>query len=391
MKIPCFHALTLNLHQPHGNLEDLLTKQEWEAQQILWAMDRIPRSLWGYEDLARVHLSLSGSLLELLSNPRFQERVYGIVKCGDLLWHLQNTKLFEILGTAYYHPVLPLIPSADWGEQLQRWLGIGRHVFWRANFPGFWPPEMGFCMELIPSLKKMGYRYVMVDSHFVEPIDSMRWEEVRYRPHVASYAGHEIVIIVRDRELSNAQESGMEVDWFLNEVSQRVKHCNFPALICTATDGENGGWFRNPDQASNFWNSFYCPLLERLRQPGATLKPTFIDEYLDKYGAGGRVRVGAGAWNTGWHSGEQFTQWTGSQKQKEALTRIKELSRRLQDLSAECAHRRVIDSAKSYALEQAHWHLLRAETSCNIFWGEAWLDRLHQDLDESQRWLERIQ
>src|SRR4029453_14702505 len=145
-----FHALVLNFHQPAGNLEHLLENREWEAKEILFALDRMPRSVWAYEDIARVHVSLSGTLLETLSSPGFQERVYGIVKGGDLLWHLQNQKVFEILGTAYYHPVLPLIPQDDWEEQLIRWRGIARHLFWRDQFSGFWPPEMGFCMEMIP-------------------------------------------------------------------------------------------------------------------------------------------------------------------------------------------------------------------------------------------------
>jgi hypothetical protein len=66
-----FHALVLNLHQPSGNLEALLAGNEWEAKEILYALDRIPRSLWPYEDIARVHLSVSGTLLETLSNPSF--------------------------------------------------------------------------------------------------------------------------------------------------------------------------------------------------------------------------------------------------------------------------------------------------------------------------------
>src|ERR1044071_3325037 len=103
-----FHSLVLNHHQPSGNLEALLDSNEWEAREILFALDRIPRSLWGYEDVGRVHLSLSGTLLETLSRHDFQQQVYGIVKCGDLLWHLQNSRTINVLGTAYYHPVLPL-------------------------------------------------------------------------------------------------------------------------------------------------------------------------------------------------------------------------------------------------------------------------------------------
>ena len=73
-------ALVLNVHQPAWNLEDLLQHREWEAKEILWAIDRIPRSLWSYEDVGRVHLALSGTLLETLSSPEFQHRVYGMVE-----------------------------------------------------------------------------------------------------------------------------------------------------------------------------------------------------------------------------------------------------------------------------------------------------------------------
>ena len=104
-------ALVLNLHQPPGNLEDMLHRGDWMANEILWAIDRIPRALWGYEDVARVHLSVSGTLLETLADPKFQHDAYGIVDCGSLLWHLQNTRIIQILGTGYYHPVLPLIPA----------------------------------------------------------------------------------------------------------------------------------------------------------------------------------------------------------------------------------------------------------------------------------------
>ena len=153
-----YHALVLNMHQPPSNLDALLVANEWEVKEILFAYDRMSRVLWEYEDLARVHLSLSGTLLETLSNPDFQNRVYGVVDCGTLLWHLQNQQLFEILGTGYYHPVLALIPEADWDEQIGRWQQTAGHVFWRSQFNGFWPPEMGFDMKLIPHLKKASIR-----------------------------------------------------------------------------------------------------------------------------------------------------------------------------------------------------------------------------------------
>jgi alpha-amylase/alpha-mannosidase (GH57 family) len=305
--------------------------------------------------------------------------VYGIVDCGSLLWQLQNTGIVDVLGTGYYHPVLPLIPEADWDEQLTRWRGISRHLFARDSFQGFWPPEMGFCMPLIPTLRRLGYRYVLVDSEHVEPVTPMGWEELRYRPHIARFGGEEIVVVVRDRELSNAQEAGMDAGWFIDEVAQRTRFCDFPPLVTTGTDGDNGGWFRSTSPEANFWTVFHDDLLQRVRSGRSSgIRPAFIHDYLDAYGTHGEVTVRTGAWNTGWHHGAGFTQWTGSQAQRDALARVARVSQTLH-----AARRDPGDE-----LEQAHWRLLRAETSCNFFWGEAWVDRCHSDLDHAARLLE---
>ncbi len=372
------HALVLNLHQPAGNLDALLNSAPWEATEILYALDRIPRALWRHEDTARVHLSLSGTLLEALSAPRFQERVYGTVDCGSLLWHLQHTRTIDVLGTAYYHPVLPLIPRADRPEQLRRWQGIGRHLFARDDFTGFWPPELGFSMELIPLLRRFGYRWVLVDSEHVAPVTPMRWEQVRYQPHVARYGDDEIAVVVRDRELSDAQESGMDAGWFIHEVRERTKWCDFPPLVTTCTDGDNGGWFRNVSARANFWSVFHDELLERTEHgASAGIRPDFIDDYLDRHGTHGEVTVRAGAWNTGWHHGSGFTQWTGSAAQQEALARVARVSAAVHEAA----------TGLDGPVEDARWRLLRAETSCNFYWGEAWVPRCHADLDDAERLL----
>ena len=381
------HALVLNLHQPPGNLEDLLEHHPWDAKQILYAMDRMPRTLWPYQDVARVHLSLSGTLLETLSNPEFQQRVYGTVDCGTLLWQLQNKNIFNILGTGYYHPVLPLIPEADRKEHLQRWRGIAEHDFWRTDFEGFWPPEMSFSMELIPLIKKMGYQYVLVDSLHVEAITPMSWQELRYRPHVAKFGDEEIIVVVRDRELSDAQESGMDYGWFANEVYERTKDCDFSPLVTTCTDGDNGGWFRNPTEGSNFWTGFYTELLDAARDRKEAVQPTYIHDHINRYGVFGEVTVNTGAWNTGWHNGIDFIQWTGSQNQKDALSKLKEASQAIHEARRN-AEQMGANAELDSILEEALWRLLRAETSCNFYWGEAWVDRCYRDLDAAMAALE---
>lgn len=38
-----YHALVVEMHQPSGNLQHLLDANEWEAKEILFAYDRVPR------------------------------------------------------------------------------------------------------------------------------------------------------------------------------------------------------------------------------------------------------------------------------------------------------------------------------------------------------------
>jgi hypothetical protein len=102
------------------------------------------------------------------------------------------------------------------------------------------------------------------------------------------------------------------------------------------------------------------------------------------------VRIREGAWNTGWHHGTGFVQWTGSQAQKDALVRITETSRAIHNLRQR-ASVHPNSAAVQHEIEQAFWRLLRAETSCNFFWGEAWVNRCHQDLEAAWSFLAKTE
>jgi 4-alpha-glucanotransferase len=136
---------------------------------------------------------------------------------------------------------------------------------------------------------------VLVDSEYVQPVTPMRWEKLRYRPHLARFGGEEIIVVTRDRKLSNAQEGGME-----------------PGLL----------------------------------------------------------------------------QWTGSQAQQEALIRLAEISQAIHAARRNAIAMRARDPELYRLLAEAHWRALRAETSCNFFWGQAWVPRVHHDLDQASRLLD---
>ena len=73
-------------------------------------------------------------------------------------------------------------------------------------------------------------------------------------------------------------------------------------------------------------------------------------------------------------------QWTGAAAQQEALARVARVSAALHEKAA---------GSGDALLEAARWRLLRAETSCNLYWGEAWVPRCHADLDAADLLLTR--
>jgi hypothetical protein len=97
------------------------------------------------------------------------------------------------------------------------------------------------------------------------------------------------------------------------------------------------------------------------------------------------VRVSTGAWNTGWHHGTGFTQWTGSWRQRQALEAMAELSKAIHDTRWRAGELGALEGEGGALLEQALWSLLRAETSCNVYWGEAWVDRAEGDMEAAAR------
>ncbi len=380
------------MHQPLGNLLSLHNSGEsWEAKQVLWCYDRPTRMLEGYEDVARLHMSFSGTLLKQLEDPAVRETFHDVVNISDFLERYKRSNI-EFTGTGLYHPVYPLTPPADWDAQTAWWKGLGRHLLGRERFQGFWPPEMGFCMEMIPMLKRHGYRYVLVDAWYIKPKRQMRWEEIRYRPYIARHEGEEIIVVPRDRELSDAQESGLDPGWFQHEVFERTKWCDFPALVTTWTDGENGGWFRTTHIESGFWGFFYHALLKRYREGTLGFTPIHISEYLDRYPPQEEVEVHRGAWNTGHHWGGDFKQWTGSLLQRRGWDEIRNASayyqrakKRFDEYQAEASD----PGDVRQLIVDAYDRILVAETSCNFYWGSSWVNRSFDHIEQAYHLLDK--
>ena len=196
----------------------------------------------------------------------------------------------------------------------------------------------------------------------------------------------------RDRELSDAQLSGLDPGWFRQELSARTQSCDFPALVTTWTDGENGGWFRTACVESGFWGHFYRPLLDWYRSGTLGFAPSHISEYLHRYPPTEEVELHRGAWNTGHHWGGDFAQWTGSLLQKKGWDELRGAAGYYTTV------KRAFDERGDgtgnpdevrHLITSVYDHILVAETSCNFFWGSRWVHRSFDELEQAYRLLDQ--
>ncbi len=369
-----YHALGLHMHQPPGNLRLLIDENEFEAEQIIKCYERAARYAHAFRDVARLHVGFSGILLEQLRSKDIIERYRRFVDIPAMLESYRVAENIEPIGMGYFHPIFPLIPREDWEDHLTSGRQITAEVFGREP-RGFWPPEMAFDMEMVPAIADAGYTYVVVDGVHVTPEEKSATPDL-YRPYVARTNGAEIAVIPRDRGISNAQESGMDAEWFTREVTAKVhtaRPSGDPRLVTTWSDGENGGWFRNMSEPSGFFGHFFSPFLERVRTGASPIRPVLLSDFLDRHRPQATAQVRTGAWNVGSTSGYDFSQWAGSDKQRQAIEKTFEVSRRYWaltgvDMSPEARH----------ALESARHIILESETSCFLFWGDAWIPKLYE-------------
>ncbi|MBK1718398.1 glycoside hydrolase family 57 [Thiocystis violacea] len=361
------------MHQPPGNLRLLIEINPWEAEEIVRCYERTVRYAEQYKDVARLHVGFSGVLLEQFLDPDIVDRYRHIVDIPDMLARYREADNIELIGMGYYHPIFPLIPRADWLEQLERGRAMMERVFGRSP-RGFWPPEMAFSMEMIPALAQAGYDYVVVDGVHVRPEDGLN--DI-FRPYIACHDGVCITVVPRDRDVSNAQESGLNPRWFQDEVSWRASVSPRPdeaRLITTWSDGENGGWFRQIHEPAGFFGHFFTPYMDQCRSGGYPITPVTLGAYLAQTRPLARARVQTGAWNVGSTSGEDLSQWSGSQSQRQAVAEVRSLSDRYWRI---CRDHPDIYRVAGEPMVRARQQILEAETSCFLFWGDAWIPHLY--------------
>jgi peptidoglycan/xylan/chitin deacetylase (PgdA/CDA1 family) len=389
MNTKAYHFLGFIMHQPKGNLLELLDNEHeaHQAKQILLAYQRAVVYAERYHDVARFCVAFSGILLEQLQDPKLIDRVRDYIDLPHMLERYKNAQNIELAGSGYYHPLFPLIPEAHWRDHILRGRDKITEVFGRQPVV-FWPPEMGFSINMIPELVDAGYKYVVCDGIHVRPNESLNDEETIYRGHIAESGNKRIILVPRDGKLSEPQENGTEPDYVRGEVLRKTSQLNRPALITTWSDGENGGWFRVEHDPANYWGRFFAPYMERVRNGKAVLIPTALDEFFSKNPVDSKASVVSGTWKYDPKKPENtsFQHWAGTQKQNDVLDEL----RKIAEKHAEKTRRAEGNPAAEAGVNFAYELILKAEASDNIWYKNPWLERSWALLNESNRILDEV-
>jgi alpha-amylase len=144
-------VLVLHNHQPIGNFEHVFENAFQDSYHpFLEVLSRYPS--------LKVSMHVSGSLMEWLNanHPDYVDRLGDMVVRGQI----------EILGGAFYEPILAMLPSRDRIGQIRtysRWLEdrLGTRV------RGMWVPERVWEQTYVRDLVEAGIEYTVLDDfHF---------------------------------------------------------------------------------------------------------------------------------------------------------------------------------------------------------------------------------
>ncbi|MCA9209503.1 MAG: DUF1925 domain-containing protein, partial [Planctomycetales bacterium] len=144
-------CLVLHNHQPVGNFEGVI-EQAYQDSYLPF--------LDVFEQYSGINLSLhtSGPLLEWLdaNHPDYLDRLAALVAVGRL----------EIIGGAFYEPILTMLPSRDRIGQIQTYRAWLEHRL-EARVRGMWLPERVWEQSLTRDLVDAGVEYAVLDDlHF---------------------------------------------------------------------------------------------------------------------------------------------------------------------------------------------------------------------------------
>jgi len=217
-----YWAPLLHFYQPP-------TQVYWVLKKICDESYRPLIRLFNEVPNAKVTVNICASLTDLLIE-------HGMSDVIDGLKDLAARGRIEFVGSAKYHPILPLIPQEEVMRQIVLNHNTNCACFGGVYAPsGFFPPEMCYSHDIVESIMETGHRWIIL-SGIACPV---AWPQSVI--HRVSVDGQSIQVVFRDDILSN-KISFREVDakGFITHLRQ-LSEGQEDIYVVTAMDAETFG------------------------------------------------------------------------------------------------------------------------------------------------------
>lgn len=218
-----FWAPIFHIYQPFIQNEEMLLRVDRECYKPLLNL------INDYDEI-HINLNITGVLIESLYKS-------GLSDTMELLKNLVNENKIELLGSAKFHPILPLIPEKEIKRQILMNEEILSKEFDSWEKKGFFPPELAINSKLIEIIKDLGYKWVIMSGTACQKELS---QSFIYK------SSNDLQLFFRDESLSNQIAfNHINATDFVKELKNFSKtkdnKTNDNLYLITAMDGETFG------------------------------------------------------------------------------------------------------------------------------------------------------
>lgn len=214
-----------HIYQPPAWDETIIRRVTAEAYEpLLGILDQHPE--------VKITLNITGALVDQLS-------ALGLGRVLEGIKRLAAGGQIELVGSAKYHPILPLLPLEEVARQIDLQDEACRHAFGSAFRPsGFYAPEMAYAPSLERLLLDRGYTWIILDEVCGgQPLGQLALDR-RY----TSPGG--LGLVFRNRFLSDFLSFSATIDHPEQAVEALQGDPRTSHGLVTAMDGENLGHHR---------------------------------------------------------------------------------------------------------------------------------------------------
>ncbi|MBI4653043.1 polysaccharide deacetylase family protein [Candidatus Kuenenbacteria bacterium] len=140
----------LHIYQPPEQKKEIIKKITIQSySKILNILKKRPEE--------KITLNINGSLTEQFDKYGFKNIINNIKKLAE------NGQI-ELVGSAKYHLILPLVPEQEIIRQIKLNYQTNKKYFGKIYQPkGFFIPELAYSKKVARILKKLGYQWIVLD------------------------------------------------------------------------------------------------------------------------------------------------------------------------------------------------------------------------------------